>query len=275
MSPLKTFHTYLRTSTMVEFDLLIDPELAILMLRRNTRNRQISRSSVLAHTKEMLSDSFETLADGIAFDTHGILIDGQQRLLAIIEAKKSATLRVAFGLDPNARIAVDVRSRVSDGELLEIAGLSHGDMRASVARMYRVHVNGVGGHASGKEIEGVARELQVELDALANYYPALSRLGIRAPLLCALALGLRKAPVETASFIDRLINRQRSGANDPVTKFEDLAEPVKGRRRDDLLLSGLRCIRAALSGETIERVRAAADEVRHFLPDAKAALSAA
>jgi hypothetical protein len=145
VSPLKTFHTYVKSSTMVEFDLLIDPELAILMLRRNTRNRQISRSSVLDHTKAMLSNDFELLADGIAFDRFGVLLDGQQRLLAIIEAKKAATLRVAFGLDPNARIAVDVRSRVSDGELLEIAGLSHGDMRAAVARMYRVHVKGVGG----------------------------------------------------------------------------------------------------------------------------------
>jgi len=90
-----------------------------------------------------------------------------------------------------------------------------------------------------------------------------------------IGVGLRKAPVETASFIDRLINRQRSGANDPVTKFEDLAEPVKGRRRDDLLLSGLRCIRAALSGRLSSASVPLLTRCVISLPDAKAALSAA
>ncbi|MDD2765825.1 MAG: hypothetical protein PHE83_17830 [Opitutaceae bacterium] len=270
---LALFRQSLHRSTPLEVELLVTPRIALHMLQRNTRNREARKAGVDYLVAELRAGRWAVVADGIAFDTGGVLIDGQHRLFAIIEADQSVRVRVQFGQSSETRVAIDLRAPVAPGCVLESLGLSQGTLRAATASIYLKYARQVDKRTfSVEDIELAARELGNELDYLAPHYQALSRLGIRAPLFCALALGLRKDRAAVEAFVERLLNFQRQGPNDPVVRFERLTDPVKGRTREDLFNAGLRCLRAHIAGEEIERVRPTRDEVHYFLADmAKAA----
>jgi len=268
MNATRVFTENLHSKILVEFELAVSPDLALTMLRQNKQNRDTKETDITFFTEEILAGRWANLADGVAFDSRGVLVDGQHRLMAIIKAGRTVTMKVAFGLSPESRIAVDVRSRVSDSSLLEADGFTHGDMRAAVAKLFMVYVKFPEKKLRRFSMDDVVvavKELQPELDYLASHYRALSRMGLRAPLLFALTMGLRKDRPGTVAFTTRLVNFERRGPNDPAVKFEHLAKPEKGRSREALLQAGLRCIRAALAGEELERVRTAENELQHFV----------
>jgi hypothetical protein len=59
---------------------------------------------------------------GIAFDTTGLLIDGQHRLWAIAEAKIPVRLRVFFNEPPENRQVLDTGERRSNKDVLKLSG---------------------------------------------------------------------------------------------------------------------------------------------------------
>ena len=65
----------------------ISPEKAAEMLAANTANRPLSRSTVQAFAEAMRRGDWLVTHQGIAVDTNGVLVDGQHRLAAVIEAR--------------------------------------------------------------------------------------------------------------------------------------------------------------------------------------------
>ena len=76
--------------TNMEFEMgIISPQEAEKILENNTRNRAVSKALVKKYAKMMIEGEWCSTHQSIAIDENGILVDGQHRLLACIEANVS------------------------------------------------------------------------------------------------------------------------------------------------------------------------------------------
>lgn len=104
-APLNMSGTEIRTETI-----LITPDMARHWLGSNTRsNRRPSAKTVDAYAREMAAGRWLVTHQGIAFNQAGELVDGQHRLLAIIEADVNIWMMVTTGL------AVEYNSPIDQG----------------------------------------------------------------------------------------------------------------------------------------------------------------
>jgi hypothetical protein len=94
----------------------ITPARAAELLAANSTNRPLSRAVVHGFAEAMRRGEWMVTHQGIAFDVHGVLVDGQHRLAAIIDADQSVELTVFTGrccVDPTERAKVQLGSRVA------------------------------------------------------------------------------------------------------------------------------------------------------------------
>jgi hypothetical protein len=87
----------------------ISPELAVLWLeRRNKQNRPINLRKVLKVSQDIRNGNFPVTNQGIGFDYHGVLTDGQNRLAGVVKADVPVRMLVCTGLEPESRKYVDM-----------------------------------------------------------------------------------------------------------------------------------------------------------------------
>lgn len=72
----------------------VTPALAASWLEKNENNRPINWNYVAQLARDVVAGRFACTHQGIAFDMHGRLIDGQHRLWAVIEADVPVRIRV-------------------------------------------------------------------------------------------------------------------------------------------------------------------------------------
>lgn len=100
----------------------VDPALAFRWLEGNTHNRPLNQAHVERLARDMKAGRWRLTHQGIAFDTTGLLIDGQHRLCAVIEADTSVRMRVFFNEPPDNRHVLDTGERRSNLHVLSITG---------------------------------------------------------------------------------------------------------------------------------------------------------
>lgn len=87
--------------------MLVTPAMAKLWLENNTVNRNVRKHSVAKHISRLRNGEWKTTHQGIAFASSGRLIDGQHRLLAILESGVSALMNVSTGFDEDTFDVLD------------------------------------------------------------------------------------------------------------------------------------------------------------------------
>lgn len=103
---------------------VITPERAKDSLRRNhPRNRKPDPREVRRLSK-IPRDKWISCASTVKFDTNGMLIDGQHRLLAIIERGESLPCDVLYNAPPELVFVVDVGRGRTLAHMLRLAGYS-------------------------------------------------------------------------------------------------------------------------------------------------------
>ena len=85
----------------------VTPELAKLFLSKNSVNREVRNNNVKFFCNEIRTGSFKTTHQGIALSKEGMLLDGQHRLLAIIETNMPVEMLVTENLDSSTFHAMD------------------------------------------------------------------------------------------------------------------------------------------------------------------------
>jgi len=110
--------------TQAPYDLVMDvtPDLACRWLEANTQNRAINPAHVDSLARDMKAGRWHLTHQGIAFDTHGLLVDGQHRLWAVLEADMTVTMRVFFNQPPENRCVLDTGQRRSNFDILLTTG---------------------------------------------------------------------------------------------------------------------------------------------------------
>lgn len=79
---------------------VITPTMSKEYLKKNTNNRTVSKGRVTYYAGEMKKGNWNILSpEGISFDEYGRLLDGQHRLMAIIESGVSVQMVVTEGYD--------------------------------------------------------------------------------------------------------------------------------------------------------------------------------
>lgn len=80
----------------------ITPELAAKYLEKNHSNRPIRKAHVRMFVRMMLDGDFHLTHQGLAFSDEGVLLDGQHRLLAIIQSGETVSMTITEGLPASA-----------------------------------------------------------------------------------------------------------------------------------------------------------------------------
>lgn len=103
----------------------ITPEMAGLMLKRNTDNRPISDSGVRQIGRSAVAGRFLLTHEPVAFDTRGVLQDGQTRLMAIMESGVTCPVWVFVGMPVENKTVINRARRRNAQNALRQAGVEN------------------------------------------------------------------------------------------------------------------------------------------------------
>ena len=111
-------HRYINMHSQV---IKLTPPLAESWLEQNTFNRKVSRHTVSRYAHDMKSGAWTLNHQGIAFDENGVLVDGQHRLMAVIESGAEVDMMVTWGA---SRVGIDELRVRSVSDVIKFGGLS-------------------------------------------------------------------------------------------------------------------------------------------------------
>ncbi|MBX7224109.1 MAG: hypothetical protein K1Y36_29605 [Blastocatellia bacterium] len=121
---------------------LVTPKLAAEWLTTNSNNRPLSQPFVAELAHSLLTFTFRTTHQGIAFDEQGRLRDGQHRLTAIVQTGIAAEMLVSTGLTEADLEAIDDGRKRTARDVLTM--LDQGDVTAFGTSIAREML--IGGH---------------------------------------------------------------------------------------------------------------------------------
>ena len=98
----------------------ISPEQAAKWLERNDNNRNVNVAKVKKMAKDMREGHWDTTHQGIAIASDGTLVDGQHRLLAIVESGVTVRMNVTFNAAKSQHIdSGNIRSMANRVQMSE------------------------------------------------------------------------------------------------------------------------------------------------------------
>jgi hypothetical protein len=101
----------------------------------NTRNRHKLPRQIGKYAKAMTEGRWRLVFDPLRFDIDGILIDGQNRLWAIIESGTTQMFAIAEGLEPDDQDVIDSGANRKAGQQLTIRKWKNGRESAAVVNV--------------------------------------------------------------------------------------------------------------------------------------------
>lgn len=101
----------------------ITPAKASLYLEKNSNNRRVRKEKVQKYARDMKSGRWKVTNQAVALNCDGTLLDGQHRLLAIIEAGVPVRMNVTRGMERDAMMGVDVGATRSVSDLANVSGV--------------------------------------------------------------------------------------------------------------------------------------------------------
>lgn len=114
----------------------ITPEVAKHLLSLNSNsNRTVRKAKVDSYAKDMESGLWRLTHQGIAFDWHGNLVDGQHRLHAILKSGVTVQTYAYKGLNPDHFAVLDTGAARSAGDFLKKMSLSYPGTVAAAVRL--------------------------------------------------------------------------------------------------------------------------------------------
>lgn len=99
----------------------VSPALAVEWLKKNTFNRKLSKLVIQKYASDMSQGDWTLTHQGIAFDTDGVLADGQHRLHAVIESGVTVPMMVTWGVQRKGIDELRPRRAI---DAINFAGLS-------------------------------------------------------------------------------------------------------------------------------------------------------
>lgn len=121
--PLKPFNVDMLDKTANVY-VLITPTQAAELMTLNTRNRRIKPLKIAQYAKDMANGNWHPQASSLAFSNEKVMLDGQNRLLACIQADVPFGTLLRTGLDPEAQTHMDSGAVRTMGDVFKMHGVS-------------------------------------------------------------------------------------------------------------------------------------------------------
>ncbi len=119
----------------------ITPARAAEWLEANTTNRPLSRPVVRGFAEAMRRGDWLVTHQGIAFDVNGVLVDGQHRLAAVIEADQPVEMTVFTDVAEGTFDVLDTGKRRNAADVLAIEGEKNSIVLAAMVRTVWLYHN--------------------------------------------------------------------------------------------------------------------------------------
>lgn len=114
----------------------VTPAMAQDWITKNTaKNRRVLDNLVMKYAEDIRADRWQLNGSTIVMSTSGAIIDGQHRLLAIIEAGRAVVTMVASGVDDEAFETIDSGRPRTPSDILSIMGYEHYRDQAQLGRL--------------------------------------------------------------------------------------------------------------------------------------------
>jgi hypothetical protein len=104
------------------YEIEITPAIAEQLLERNRDNRNPKQRKIEVFAEDMRNKRWRLTNQGIGVDRNGVLVDGQNRLMAGVLANTDFPTLLVTGLDPQAREVVDTGTARTFADVLRMAG---------------------------------------------------------------------------------------------------------------------------------------------------------
>ncbi|GIV82843.1 MAG: hypothetical protein KatS3mg051_2197 [Anaerolineae bacterium] len=133
----------MKNSTMPHVTILrVTPDMAKEWLKNNDHNRTIAKKRVDLYASLMHAGRWYLSSDAIVLDTDGRLLNGQHRLLAVIQSGVASDFIVGFGWDPEAFYVLDDGKKRSGADALHIEGHVSTKTLAAAAKLIHLFEQG-------------------------------------------------------------------------------------------------------------------------------------
>jgi hypothetical protein len=119
----------------------ITPKKAAEYLEANTSNRPLSRTVVKQFAEAMSRGDWMVTHQGIAFSGSGVLVDGQHRLAAIVEADIPVEMTVFTDVNEGTFDVLDTGKRRNAADVLALEGEKSVTMLAAMVRTVWLYEN--------------------------------------------------------------------------------------------------------------------------------------
>jgi len=221
----------------------VTPETAREWLERNKKNRPLRTSNITKYARDMESGRWQFTGEAIKFDEDGNLIDGQNRLSAVIVSGVTLDMLTVWGLPPESQEVMDSGVPRSTRDALHFHGYTtNTNVLAAAVVAHSLWTRGVLKHAMSG-VHGIHRLTNSETTAYADQHPGLVEevgTAIRVYRTLALPKGalaaawyeFRKIDQGTADDLENWItDLYTAGKGDPVATLIKRTSEMKIRRQ--------------------------------------------
>ena len=120
----------------------ITPEIAMELLENNDHNRKVSQANIRAVANALQNNEWQLNGQPIIVAEDGKLMDGQHRLMAVIETQISLPTVLVTGVREEVFTTIDTGRVRTGGDTLSIAfGLENPSTMANLIKMYHGYIN--------------------------------------------------------------------------------------------------------------------------------------
>lgn len=230
------------------------PALAEYVLSTNMNNRNVQKRVVTTYAADMKNDRWHYNGETIKIDVDGNLIDGQHRMLAVIEAGVAVEMLTVFGLPREVRRTVDMGKARTVVDLSHMRGGLNGTKLAAIARQLLMYEHGVYRTSGNRsyvptkiETDDYMQEHAIELDDALHHCrrPFMPFSGLTTSMSAAYVIIMRKHPELRevikdffTSVIDNVSLVPETGAHTLRRTLERLNKAQQGSERVEIILRG-------------------------------------
>ncbi len=161
---------------------VVTPDLAEQWLKSNILNRKARKTRVRMYARDMAAGRWLFNTQGISFATDGSLIDGQHRLMAVVESGVSVTFVVWFNVPPASRSVIDLNG---PRNLADIARLTC--IQSAVTQAMMRGQSGRGSIETMAEREAFYKRFAPQIDGTIARFPTHIRGVTQANVLAVIA----------------------------------------------------------------------------------------
>lgn len=202
-APQLPFDSLAADTLVVDVDVWVDGRVAHDWLETTLRNRTVPPRAVADLAGRMLRGTeWMVNGDTIRFDRDGHLLDGRRRLSSLVRASEvrpgfALPFIVVRGLPPEAQDTMDIGSKRTTGQILQMHGFTDSNNVAATAQLIWGYLNHVLNKARAAERRGTPQQL-VEL--VEKFRAGIDHAILRAGMLRQ-AVPVRKSTAAAAFWI--------------------------------------------------------------------------